>query len=593
MLAESGDAPFSRKGWIFELKWDGFRLLAANEDGRARLCYRRGDEATSLFPEIAAAVAALPYRGLLLDGEVVVLDAAGRAQFQRLQKRAQAARATDIREAARVHPATYYAFDLLAFEGLDLRPVPLDLRKAALRRLMTGGVLRFADHVAEDGLALWEQIREHGLEGMVAKKADGPYRAGRSGDWLKIRIEQTGDFAVVGHTPAERGRVGFGALHLAARDGESWRYVGRVGSGFTHEQIVALAARLQPDRVSRPPCDGNVPAGRGQVWVSPRVIVEVRYKQSTSDGLLREPVFLQIRDDKTAEDCTALHTPDPATNSVRVSNRDKIFWPEDGLTKGDLVDYYRQIAPFLLPYLEDRPVVLTRYPDGIHGKSFFQKHQANGASFVCPDTDALVALANTGTIPLHIPADRAATPHPDWCLLDLDPKAAPFAYVIDVALAIRALCRSLSLPAFVKTSGQSGLHVLIPLGGQCTHAQSRSFAELLARTIVGTVPDRATITRRIDARNGLVYIDYLQNGEDRLMAAPYCVRARPGAPVSTPLRWTEVNAALDPSRFTIRTVPQRLERLGKDPLRDVLTTTPDLTRALARLEARLKSRGGD
>jgi bifunctional non-homologous end joining protein LigD len=589
MLAELAQAPFSEAGWFFELKWDGFRLLAASENGRAELCYRSGTGVSTLFPEVAAAVAALPY-DVVIDGEVVVLDRDGQPQFQRLQKRAQLTRTVDVSEAARAHPATYYIFDLLAFDGLDLRGLPLSLRKAALRRLLPAGdVLRYADHVEEDGLALWEHIRARGLEGLVAKKADAPYRPGRSAEWRKIRILQTRDFAVVGFTVPDGGRVGFGALHLAGYDERGWTYVGRVGSGFTHDELQRLHARLQADRRREPPCGGNVPTGPGHVWVVPRFAVEVRYKEWTRDLLLRQPVFLRIRDDKRIEDCglpaPAVDAPVPA--SVRVSNADKVFWPEDDLRKSDLVSYYRRIAPFLLPYLEGRAVVLTRYPDGIHGKSFFQRREGDAKMFVCSDEVALVALANQATIPLHIAANRVAQPNPDWCLLDLDPKDAPFADVVEVALHIRDLCRRLGLPAFVKTSGQSGLHVLVPVGGQLTHDESRAFGELLARTVAGECPDKATITRRIGERAGRVYIDYLQNGDDRLMAAPYCVRARPGAPVSTPLRWSEVTRHLDPAQLNIRTVPARLERLGKDPLHDVLALAPDLRRALVRLEARV------
>jgi bifunctional non-homologous end joining protein LigD len=339
-------------------------------------------------------------------------------------------------------------------------------------------------------------------------------------------------------------------------------------------------------------------------------------------------VFVRLRDDKPLADCVLqelraeaplpapAREPEPAAaaeiRQVRFTNLDKMFWPEEGLTKGDMVEYYRQIAPALLPYLKDRPIVLTRYPDGVHGKSFFQKDapafapgwvrterffsedaQRDVDVFICDDLETLLYLANSATIPLHVAASRIGRlGQPDWCLLDLDPKDAPFVHVVEVALAIRTLCRELRLPSFVKTSGQSGLHVLVPLGGQCTFEQCRALAELLARTIAHDRPDRATVARPLGERRGRVYIDHVQNGESRLMASPYCVRARPGAPVSTPLRWSEVTPALDPSRFTIRTVPARLARLRQDPLRGVLEERPDLLAALARLEARLRKAEG-
>jgi bifunctional non-homologous end joining protein LigD len=623
MLAEPVEKPFSKEGWLFELKWDGFRLLAAHENGRVRLGYRRGNDATALFPEITKALGALPYRGLVLDGEVVVADDDGRPRFQRLQKRAQIRRTADVAKASVAHPATYFVFDLLAFEGLDLRGLPLRVRKEALRSLVPQrGPVRFTDHVEAEGEALWGEIERLALEGLVAKKADSPYRAGRSPDWRKLRMERTADFAVVGFSPPEGSRVGFGALHLAAHDRASWVYVGKAGSGFSHEELMAISRDLLADRLKAPPCHGPVPKERGQVWVTPRLVVEVRFKDWTKDGVLREPRFLRLRDDKPLTDCdllpptetppapeaTAATRTESGPREVRLTNLDKVFWPAEGYVKGDLVEYYREIAPVLVPYLADRPVVLTRYPDGIDGKSFFQKNAPEFAPgwvrterffseesqreidmFVCDDAETLVYLANSGTIPLHIGASRvSASGRPDWSLLDLDPKEAPFAHVVEIALAARALCRDLGLPLFVKTSGQSGLHLLIPLGGQISHAQSKQLAELLARTLAHEHPDRATVARPIAARQGRVYLDFGQNGAGRLMAAPYCIRARPGAPVSTPLKWAEVTKDLDPRAFTIRSVPARLRRLKKDPLRDVLSLAPDLSGALARLDRRMK-----
>jgi bifunctional non-homologous end joining protein LigD len=626
MLAEQGETPFSRRGWLFELKWDGFRVLAGREDGDVRLMYRRGNDASALFPEITKALAALPAQGWVLDGEVVVVDEEGHPRFQRLQQRAQIARQADVARAAVAHPATYYAFDLLAFEGVDLRGLPLHVRKAALRRILPArGPVRFTDHVEEQGEALWGEVVSRRLEGIVAKKADAPYRAGRSSEWMKFRAERTGDFVVVGMSPPEGGRVGFGALLLGAYSGNELVYVGRVGTGFNHRQLADLARRLLADQRPTPPCAGAAPGG-SSTWVEPKLAVEVRFKDWTRDEMLREPVFLRLREDKPLTDCRlpetahaeaeppppveAVAAPEP--REVRLTNLNKVFWPEEGLTKGDLVQFYRTIAPTILPYLKDRPVVLTRYPDGYLGKSFFQKNAPEFAPgwvrterfwsedsqrdidmFVCDDEPTLVYLANSATIPLHIGAARVGRlAQPDWCLLDLDPKEAPFAHVVTIAKAIRDLCRELGLPAFAKTSGQSGLHILMPLGGQCTHDQSKTFAELLARTVAHELPEIATVERVIAARKGRVYVDFGQNGEGRLMAAPYCVRARPGAPVSTPLRWSEVSEGLDPTRFTMKTVPARLAHLKKDPLRDVLAPGPDLLPALEKLARRIRRMSG-
>ena len=622
MLAEVADGAFSHREWVFELKWDGYRLLSGKEGARVRLCYRRGNDATSLFPEIAKAILALPYRGLVLDGEVVVCEDDGRPAFQRLQKRSQVTRAADVARAALAHPASYYVFDLLAFDGLDLRGLPLITRKAALSRLLPSrGPVRYADHVEGDGEALWAEVQRRGLEGLVAKKADSIYRPGRSTDWLKVRVAHTGDFVVIGHTPPEGGRVGFGALHLGAYDGEELVYAGRVGSGFTQQQLLALAERLKADRRPKPPAGGPLPTGRGHLWVTPRFAVEVRYTEWTEDGLLRQPVFLRLREDKPLKECVlprrsadevpppAEPVADPAARQVRLTNLNKLFWPEEGYTKGDLVEYYRSMAPYLLPYLKDRPVVLTRYPDGIDGKSFFQvnapaftpgwvrterffneEEKKDVDVYVCDDLETLLFLANSGTIPLHLWGSRVGRlSQPDWCLLDLDPKKAPFADVIEIARVIYDLCRKLKLPVFPKTSGQSGLHLLIPLAGECTYEQCRTLAQLLAATVVEEIPEKATLVRApIEARQGRVYIDWLQNGHGRLMVSPYCLRPQPGAPVSTPLLWKEVAPGLDPKRYNMRTVPERLARLKRDPMSGVLTEAPDLIGALTRLESRMK-----
>jgi bifunctional non-homologous end joining protein LigD len=348
-------------------------------------------------------------------------------------------------------------------------------------------------------------------------------------------------------------------------------------------------------------------------------------------------VFLRFRDDKPVEECVrsddrtsgradnrravdqlaekprAVAQAAPAKRGgdaelpFELTNLKKVFWPEDGYTKGDLIDYYRAIAPWLLPYLRNRPLVMTRYPDGIGGKSFFQKDAPGFAPdwirtermwsedtqreidyFVCDDVASLLYVINLGSIPLHLWASRAPTlERPDWCVLDLDPKGAPFTQVVEVALAGLALCERIELPLFVKTSGSSGLHLLVPLGRQCTHEQSRSLGELLARCLVGELPEIATITRQVSRRDGRVYIDYLQNGSGKLLVSPFCVRPLPGAPVSTPLAWREVNRKLDLRRHTMKTVPERMKKLKVDPLAEVIDQAPDLGAALGRLQGEL------
>jgi bifunctional non-homologous end joining protein LigD len=630
MLAETRDQAFSRPGWLFELKYDGFRLLAAREDGKVKLQYRRGMDATALFPDVARALAALPCESAILDGEVAVNDDQSRPSFQRLQQRTQLVRTADIERAAVEYPAQYYAFDLLAFEGFDLRPLPLIQRKELLKRLLPRvGPLHYADHIEEHGVEMLEEVRKLGLEGIVAKRADSSYRSGRAPDWLKVRLERTGDFVVVGYSAPKRGRVGAGALHVAALEDDHLVYVSSVGTGFSDAQLGGAVKQLDEWSRETPAFEGEGPEGKGHVWCDPKMILEVRYKNWTADRGLRQPVFLRFRTDKRVEECDHVPplegespsageparaeppAPPPAVveRSVAFVNLDKVFWPEEGYTKGDLIGFYKAVAPWLLHYLKDRPVVMTRYPDGIAGKSFFQKDAPGFAPswirtermwsdnaqreidyFICDDEPSLLYVINMGTIPLHVWASRVRTlERPDWCILDLDPKGAPFKDVVALALAIRELCEEIELDCYIKTSGSTGLHVMLPLGRQCTFEQGRTIGELISRVMVDRRPDIATITRVIDKRGGKVYLDYLQNGHGKLIAAPLAARPVAGALVSTPLRWSEVNNKLDPQRFTIKTVPARMARLKTDPLAPIVDAEPDLQSVLSKLAARMKS----
>ncbi len=622
MLAESRDRPFSAEGWLFELKYDGFRVLASRDGATVALRYRSGADATSTWPEVASALRSLPCQRLLLDGEVVVLDPEGKPSFQGVQKRAMLSRPAEVERAAVERPATFFAFDLLGLDELDLRPLPLRERKAVLRRLLPrAGPLRYADHVETRGEDLFREARARGLEGVVAKRADAPYRAGRSASWLKLRVQRAGDFAVVGFTEPSGSRSGFGALHLALHDGQGFVYAGSVGTGFAGEDLAAIRARLEPKRRGAPAFRGRVPPGRRDAWVEPELVAQVRYLEWTEDGLLRQPVFERLREDKRPEECVRSGTaeepppaPPPERQAARaaaLTNLDKVFWPEEGYTKGDLVEYYRAIAPWLLPYLRDRPLVLTRFPDGIAGKSFFQKDAPEWTPgwirtarvwseetrrdidhFLVDDVESLLHVVNLGTIPIHVWSSRLPDlARPDWAIIDLDPKGAPFAQVIDIAWALHDLCEAIGLPSFVKTTGQDGLHVLLPLGGQATHQQARDLALVLARQVARGLPDIATLERSLHARRGRVYLDCLQNGHGKTIAAPFSARPRPGATVSAPLAWSEVGRKLDPTRFTIRTLPARMRRLGADPLRPVLDAAPDLVGALARL-ARLQEERG-
>ncbi len=616
MNAEPCEGPFSQPGWVFEIKYDGYRLLGDTRDGAARLISRNGNNLTHVFPEVAQALAKLPYGAAILDGEVVVNGPGGLPSFQLIQKRGRLERHGDIARAAVALPATWYAFDLLAFEGYDLRGLPLLERKRLLREVLpTTGPLRYSDHIVEQGEAMFERAVGLGLEGVVGKRVDSIYVGGRSRSWLKVRMVHTADFAIHGFTEPAGGRTGFGALHLASWRGNSFVYAGRVGTGFSARLLQELGERLRRLPAGQSPEGADVAGPGRHHWVTPALVAEVKYKEITEAGVLRHPSFLRLRDDKLPEDCVPADAgrslPEPAKplrtvpeRVVHFTNLDKPFWPEDGYAKRDLVDYYRAISPWILPHLADRPVVLTRFPDGIHGKSFFQKNAPEFAPswirrirlysegserdldyFVADDLESLLYVANSASIPLHIWQSRVADiSRPDFCVLDLDPKAAPFSDVVRIALFLKELCDEIHLPCFVKTSGSTGLHVLVPLGRQITYEQSRNIGHLLALMTVRELGDLATVARLPSQREGKVYVDYLQNGHGRLIVAPYCVRPLPGAPVSAPLDWAEVDARLSIADHTIRTVPKRMAARG-DPMREVLKLRPDLGYSLGRLEA--------
>ena len=610
MLAQAGK-PFSKKGWLYEIKYDGYRLLACKDEGVVSLISRAGNDLTATFPDIAAALSKLPFTYVVFDSEVVVHDVSGIPSFSQLQKRGRLTRRLDVQRAASELPATLYVFDCLAFEDFDLRPLNIVRRKSTLKKILPSiGPIRFSDHIVQHGEAMFEEATKLGLEGIVAKASDSSYIAGRSSHWIKVSAEKRGDYVIAGYTDRKGARDGFGALLLACYEGESLVYVGRVGSGFTNRDQKTLSAIMTRARDSTPPV--NAPNELGQHWKDTGFVCEVRYKQITPDGLLRQPVFLRGRDDKHASECVreslaSLEEPDaPAERDDRgvpFTNLDKTYWPDDGYSKGDLIEYYANISQWLLPYLEDRPVVLDRYPDGISGKSFYQKDapgfvpkwvrtehiwseqsQREVGYFVVEDPTALLYIINLGTIPLHVWSSRINSPErPDWCILDLDPKGAAFAHVIKIANTIHELCESLELPNFLKTSGSSGLHVLIPLGALHTYEQSRTLAELLANVVCNELPEIATVTRSVSNRDGKVYVDYGQNGHGRLLVSTLSVRPLPLAPVSMPLRWTELTSKLDIKRFTIKNAVKRMRSLKSDPLLSVLTLRPDLGGALERL----------
>jgi bifunctional non-homologous end joining protein LigD len=617
MLATSAERPFSGRAWLFEIKYDGVRILASRQGDAVVLTGRNGQAITGRYPDLVTALRALPIDRFLLDGEIVALDEGGRPSFQRLQARMGLTKPQLIERAMAAVPVVGIFFDCLALHGYDLRRLSLLERKECLRLLLPAlGPVRYGDHVLERGEAFFEAVSAERLEGIVAKKIESRYVGGRSGEWVKVKCQRRQEFVIGGYSEPQGSRRYFGALHLGLYEGQRLAFVSSVGTGFDQAGLERLWEALQPLRRSDSPFGVGAPAGRGHHWVEPRLVCEARFTDWTRDGGLRHPTFVGLRDDRAPTDCRreppVQLEPPPASPpptgraEVRLTNPRKVFWPAEGYTKADLIGYYVSMAPLLLPYLTDRPLVLTRYPDGIAGKSFFQKDAPDFVPrwvqttriyskesdreinyFIVNDVETLRYVINLGTIPLHVWSARLGSlDRPDWLVLDLDPKGAPFADVVAVARQLHRILDDLRLPNYLKTSGSSGLHILIPLGARHTHEESRTFARLLALLAVEIAPDISTLARPLHDRGGKVYIDVGQNGHGRTIVAPFSVRPLPGAPASCPLRWKELTARSDPARFTMKSLPQRFRTMS-DPLAPVLTGSIDMAAAIARIEERL------
>jgi bifunctional non-homologous end joining protein LigD len=503
-------------------------------------------------------------------------------------------------------------------------------RKELLSRIVPGsGFIRVLDHIEGDGRALFDFCRRQRLEGVVGKRQSSVYRPGpnRTSDWIKVKCERDDDFIVFGWSEGKNARERLGALCLASYRGDELVYRGRAGSGLDEETIDHLLEVMKPLEIAKSRVLGPLPAesARGH-FLEPKLVAQVRYLGFSDDGHLREPVFLGLRPDVDPRNCTVgppTELPNPedsiaaaveAQNSperqhVTVTNRHKVFWPDDGYTKGDLCDYYAAIAPAMLPYLDGRPIVLVRYPDGINGKNFFQWHVPAGTPdwirrlqirdpedqshkgpktvFLVDSVDGLVHIANLGCIPIHVLAARERSlDECDFLTVDFDIGERPFADAVTLALELKSLLDEIGLAGYPKTSGQKGLHVLVPVGPGISFDAAKLLVELLGRLVTSKHPDIATMERRVSKRGPRVFVDTGQTGRSRTIVAPYSLRAVPGATASTPLFWNEVHAGLDPARFNLASVPVRVAELG-DPMRGFLDQRPDIQSALVRISSRL------
>jgi bifunctional non-homologous end joining protein LigD len=606
MLATLVEKLPTGSGWLFEPKWDGYRALAYVRGGEATLRSRRGNDLTQRFAAVAKALPnALRTPNAVVDGEVCALDENGRPSFSAMQ---QGKPGTQI---------VYEIFDVLEIDGERLTGLPLTERRERLEQLVVPSGVVQVSGVFDDGEALLTAAKEHQLEGVMAKKAGSRYLEGkRGGDWLKVKTHGRQEFVICGWTKGQGRRSGtFGSLVLGVRKGKEYVWVGNVGTGFNDKTIDELLARLRPlERETSPfaavPKMPKVRKG-DVVWVEPSLVCEVEFLEWTHDGHLRAPSFQGLRDDKPAK---AVRREDPAAmedHGVKLSNLDKLFWPEDDpngpITKGDLIDYYRAVAPVLVPHLKGRPFTMRRYPDGAYGKAFFQKDAPKGMpewierfhvevstrerppqkrwidAPVVNDTRALLWMVNMGCIDMNAWYSRVDKPDkPDFVLFDLDPSPdVGIKEVVEVACIVKQALDAVGLVSFPKTSSADGIHVIVPIERRSTFAQTREFSEIVAGAIAATHRGLATTEWSKAKRRG-VLIDSNQNGGGKTIASVYSVRPRPGAPVSTPLRWDEVTEKLDPTSFTMDVVLERIRRHG-DLFEGVLTTRQRLEPALRKL----------
>jgi bifunctional non-homologous end joining protein LigD len=605
MLATLAPEVPAGPGWVFEVKWDGYRALAYVREGEARLESRRGNDLTERFASVAKAIEkAVKTPDCVLDGEVCALDQQGRSSFSAMQQG--------------TGPLVYYVFDILELEGEPLLERPLSERREVLEDLLDrrNRTVRLSE-AFDDGSALMEAAREQKLEGVIAKRLDSRYQPGRrTRDWLKVKTHGRQEFIIAGYTKGQGRRSGrLGSLILAVNRGGELQYAGNCGTGFTDKEIDKLMRLLKPLERSSPPFAvvPKMPKIRkgDVVWVEPKLVCEVEFAEWTHDGRLRAPSYQGLREDKTAEDVVReqpVETEIRRGNRVlKLSNLDKPFWPDEGITKGDLIAYYREVAPVLLPHLENRPFTMKRYPDGAFGKFFFQKDAPKGMPAWIPtrpfmvstretpkrkrkiqvplvnDELALLWMVNMGCIDMNVWYSRVDKPdRPDFVLFDLDPSPdVGFKETVQVALLIKEVLDALELEGFPKTSGSDGIHVLVPIERRYTYADTREFAEIVAKTLERTHHGLVT-TQWSKAKRRGVLIDANQNGEGKTIASVYSVRPREGAPVSTPLRWDEVTEDLDPRDYTMEVVLGRIQRDG-DLYEPVLKTRQSIGAALRRL----------
>jgi bifunctional non-homologous end joining protein LigD len=654
MLAVLGSSLPAGSDWLYEVKWDGYRALCFIEKGKVRMVSRRGNVMDKQFPEVAEALSrSIKADTAIVDGEIVALDENGTPSFQLLQNRVGFHKSA---KGGKPHALNFFAFDLLYLDGFDLRRASLIDRRRLLQSIvLPDATVRYSDHFAGKGDELLQAVRNKGLEGIIAKHARSRYEPRRSGEWVKIKVTSQQDFVICGFILGER--EPFGALVLGYYKNKKLVYAGNVGSGFTQASLKSAYEKIKPLIVKKPTLT-DVPKEIGEVtWVKPELVCVVKFNSWTDDERLRAPVFQGLRLDAVPQD-TVRETPQqpgtgdgetdgkasgareqkagksngaakgtnakvqlepllPADSTeltltvnnrpLKFTNLKKVFYPADGYTKRDVINFYAAVADLLVPHLQGRPLSLKRYPNGIAADFFFQKAVAAGfpewlhteeiptgeksstRMVIADDKASLLYLANLGCIDQNPWMSRLGSlDHPDFVLIDLDPYHCGYDRIVEAAQLVREKLDLIGLQGYPKTTGGNGMHVYIPVETRYTYAQTRALAEVLSRWAAAERPDLFTMPRTVAAREkGKVYFDWMQNAEGKTISAPYVLRAHPGAPVATPLSWDEVQPGLKPQQFYIANVLRRFERVG-DLFAGVLKKPQRMEKALEKLSGLMR-----
>src|ERR1044071_891332 len=634
MLATLGNSVPSGSEWLYEVKWDGYRALCFVEGGKVRMVSRRGTKLDKQFAAVAQALAqSVKADAAIIDGEVVALDDNGNPSFQRLQNLTGFGTKPAVKGAAPF--LNFFAFDLLYLNGYDLRKAALiDRRQLLMSILLPSEIVRYSEHFIGKGAELLDAVRAKGLEGIIAKQAQSRYESKRSGSWIKIKVTTQQDFVVCGYILGER--EPFGALVLGYYKDKKLVYAGNVGSGFTQQSLKSVFEKIKP-LITKKPVLNDVPKEIGEVtWAKPELVCVVKFTSWTNDDRLRAPVFLGMRTEVAPEEVvreTGLlkeseaaepETPQKRSHEallpagkaevaldvdghrLKFTNLNKVFYPADGYTKRDVINFYAAVADLLVPHLQGRPLSLKRYPNGINQDYFFQKDASGFPDWlhreelkdeddaeskiraICDDRASLLYLANLGCIDQNPYMCRLDTlEHPDFILIDLDPYHCGYDRIVEAAQLVHEKLRVIGLEGYPKTTGGNGMHIYVPVEPIYVSAQTRQFAEILARWVAAERPDLFTTPRMVSAREkGKVYFDYLQNASGKTISAPYVLRAYPGAPVATPLKWDEFVPGLKPQQFHIANVLRRFDRVG-DLFAGVLNKSQELGPALEKLSKKM------